>query len=253
MSADVAIALAGVGAGAVVQSATGFGFALIAAPLAAAGLGPVAAVPTVAVASVVVNAMTVAAEQRRPEVLGRAAVVLTLTGVPGMLIGAVILAEAPEDVLRIIVALIVIGSVIAVTRTPPLSSSPAVHDHGWGEELRTGTGIGFLAGALVTTSGVNGPALLVHLRRAGVTAGQMRDTLAAIFFATGVLTVASIAAVGALDLPGELLLIVAGAVVGQMLGRLAFAALARHREAATRFVLALSVAAAAVPAVQALA
>ncbi len=81
----------------------------------------------------------------------------------------------------------------------------------------------------------------------------MRDTLAVIFFATGLLTVATLAAVGSLDLPDGVGWIVLGAVVGQALGRLAFAALSGHREAATRFVLALSVAAALVPAVQALA
>ena len=241
----MAIALAGVAVGALIQSATGFGFALVAAPLAAAAIGPVAAVPTVAVTGVVVNALTLVGERRRPVVLGRAAIVLTAAGVPGMVLGALVLSEAPEDALKVVVAVAVIASVVAVARTPVAEPRPA-----HGDDAVAGAGAGLLAGVLATTSGVNGPPLLVHLRRVGARPAQVRDTLAVIFFATGVLTVATLAAIGSLDLPEGVGWIALGAVAGQALGRLAFAALSGHREAATRFVLTLSVAAALVPAVQ---
>ena len=247
MSTGVAIACAGVAAGGLVQSATGFGFALIAAPVVAAALGPVAAVPTVALCSLVVNALTATGEGRRPEVLRRAAWILTLASVPGMALGAVVLAEAPEDVLRVIVAVVVVGSVVAVARAGAIA--PRADRDG---DPGGGVVAGLLAGVLATTSGVNGPAMLVHLRRVGASAAQVRDTLAVVFLATGVLTVAALAGAGALTVPSEIWLIALGAVAGQGLGRLAFRALEGHREAATRCVLALSVAAAAVPAVQAL-
>ena len=245
MSGEVVVAAAGVAAGGLVQSATGFGFALVAAPLVTAAFGPVEAVPTVTVVSLVVSALTLAGEGRRPAVLGRSALLLIAAGVPGMALGAVILAQAPEDVLKVAVAVVVTVSAVAVTRTPRARSQDDAPVH-------SGVGAGLLAGLLATTSGVNGPPLLIHLRRAGAGAMEMRDTLAVIFLASGVLTVAILAVGDTLEVPGSIPLLVAAAAVGQGLGRLAFAALEGHRETATRCVLALSVAVATVPAVQAL-
>jgi uncharacterized protein len=246
VDSEVAIACAGVAAGGLVQSATGFGFALIAAPVVAATLGPVVAVPTISVASLMVSALTLAGEGRRPVVLWRTALVLIAAGLPGMVAGAVILANAPEDVLKVLLAVIVAVSAFAVTRVPRDVPARA-------ERPGSGVGAGALAGLLATTSGINGPTLVLHLRRLGVSAIELRDTLAVIFLATGVLTVAVLAAGDTLDLPTATLLLVAAAAVGQALGRRAFFALEGHRDAATHCVLALSVAAAAVPAVQALA
>jgi uncharacterized protein len=245
VSGEVVVAAAGVAAGGLVQSATGFGFALVAAPLVTAAFGPVEAVPTVTVVSLVVSALTLAGEGRRPAVLGRSALLLIAAGVPGMALGAVILARAPEDVLKVAVAVVVTVSAVAVTRTPRARSQDDAPVH-------SGVGAGLLAGLLATTSGVNGPPLLIHLRRAGAGAMEMRDTLAVIFLASGVLTVAILAVGDTLEVPGSIPLLVAAAAVGQGLGRLAFAALEGHRETATRCVLALSVAVATVPAVQAL-
>jgi uncharacterized protein len=245
VSGEVVVAAAGVAAGGLVQSATGFGFALVAAPLVTAAFGPVEAVPTVTVVSLVVSALTLAGEGRRPAVLGRSALLLIAAGVPGMALGAVILAQAPEDVLKVAVAVVVTVSAVAVTRTPRARSQDDAPVH-------SGVGAGLLAGLLATTSGVNGPPLLIHLRRAGAGAMEMRDTLAVIFLASGVLTVAILAVGDTLEVPGSIPLLVAAAAVGQGLGRLAFAALEGHRETATRCVLALSVAVATVPAVQAL-
>jgi uncharacterized protein len=245
VSGEVVVAAAGVAAGGLVQSATGFGFALVAAPLVTAAFGPVEAVPTVTVVSLVVSALTLAGEGRRPAVLGRSALLLIAAGVPGMALGAVILAQAPEDVLKVAVGVVVTVSAVAVTRTPRARSQDDAPVH-------SGVGAGLLAGLLATTSGVNGPPLLIHLRRAGAGAMEMRDTLAVIFLASGVLTVAILAVGDTLEVPGSIPLLVAAAAVGQGLGRLAFAALEGHRETATRCVLALSVAVATVPAVQAL-
>jgi uncharacterized membrane protein YfcA len=245
VTSEVVVAAAGVAAGGLVQSATGFGFALVAAPLTTAAFGPVEAVPTVTVVSLVVSLLTLAGEGRRPEVLRRSAAILIAAGVPGMAIGAVILAQAPEDVLRAGVAVVVTASVAAVAwapRTRP-QGGPATY---------SGVGAGLLGGLLATTSGVNGPALLLHLRRVGSDAMQTRDTLAVVFLASGVLIVGVLAVGDTLHLRTEVVLLVVAAAVGQGLGRLAFAALEGHREAATRCVLALSVAAATVPAVQAL-
>jgi uncharacterized membrane protein YfcA len=209
----------------------------------------VVAVPSIAVVSLVVSVLTLAGEGRRPAVLGRTAAVVVAAGLPGMVLGAVILANAAEDALKVTVAVVVTASAIAVARAPqaPAGGAPAT---GGGEP--SGVGAGMLAGLLATTSGVNGPPLVLHLRRLGAGAMEARDTLAVIFLATGVLAVAVLAVGDTLDLSDSILLLMGAAAAGQAVGRLAFAALEGHREAATRCVLALSVAAAAVPAVQAL-
>jgi uncharacterized membrane protein YfcA len=244
VSTAVAVAAAGVAVGSLVQSATGFGFALLAAPVATAALGPVQAVPTVTIAGLVVSGLVLAGEGRRPAVVRRAAWVLTVTAIPGMALGAVVLAHAAEDVLRVLVALVVIVSAVAVVR----SRERPGHAHRGGAVTA-----GFVGGVLSTTSGINGPPLLAHLRSIGADAVEVRDTLAVIFLVSGVLALVALIVAGALELPSGLALIALAAAVGQVGGRVLFAALENHREAATRTVLAMSVAAAIVPAVQALA
>ncbi len=62
--------------GAALQSATGFGFALVSAPILFALLGPRAAVTAGVVIGVLLNSLTLATERRRPQVLVREAVAL---------------------------------------------------------------------------------------------------------------------------------------------------------------------------------
>lgn len=241
MTTALAVALAGVAVGALLQSATGFGFALIVAPALTAAVGPRVAIPTAALLGLVVNGLTLVGERRESVVHRRAALVLLAASLPGMALGVAVLASAPEDLLRVAVAGVVVGTVVAyaVARGKDgVRTSPV--------------GAGLLSGVLATTSGINGPPLVLHMRRRGMNAAQMRDTLAAIFLVSGVLTIAALLIAGAMRLPGGVLLLVAGAAVGQGAGRLAFRQLDRHRDAATLGVLALSAAAAVVPVVQAL-
>src|SRR5918992_2496040 len=68
--------------GATLQSAAGFGFALIAAPLLVAALGPRPAVSAIVVLALIVSALTLAGEHRRPRPNTREAVVLRGGGPP---------------------------------------------------------------------------------------------------------------------------------------------------------------------------
>ena len=240
MSLAVAAALAAVTVGGLVQSSTGFGFALIVAPSLTAALGPFVAVPTATVLGIVVNGLTLAGEGRRPAVLVPTAWWLIAASVPGLVLGALFLDWAPGDAVRVLVAAVVVATVVLYVRTPgPVAerrASPAAP--------------GFIAGALGATSAINGPPLVLHLRRIGATAAEARDTLAFFFLVSGALTLGALAAVGALRVAPEIVGLVACAAVGQGLGRLVFPRLEAHREAATLGVLALSAAAAAVPVVQ---
>ena len=243
MSAALAVALAAVAVGGLVQSATGFGFALVVAPALTAALGPFVAVPTATVLGIVVNGLTLAGEGRRPAVMWRTAWVLLAASVPGTVLGALFLDWAPADVVRVLVAVVVVATVVLYATTSEASprragSSPV--------------GAGVLAGALGATSAINGPPLVLHLRRIGASAAAARDTLAFYFLVSAVLTIAALAAVGAAQIADEILALIAAAAAGQALGRLAFPRLEAHREAATLGVLCLSAAAATVPVVQAI-
>ena len=241
MSVGLALALAAVALGGFVQSATGFGFALIVAPALTAAFGPYVAVPTATVLGIVVNGLTLAGERRRPAVLGRTAWWLIAASVPGTVLGALLLAAAPGDLLRVIVAAVVIGTVVAYVR---LRGTLERRD-------ASPVGAGLLAGLLGATSAINGPPLVVHLRRIGASAAEARDTLAFFFLVSGALTLGALAVAGALRIASAIAGLAICAAVGQGIGRIAQPWLVNHRDAATLGVLALSAAAATVPVVQA--
>ena len=95
--------------GAALQSATGFGFALVSAPILFALLGPREAVTAGVVVGVLLNGLTLATERRRPQVLVREAVALVAWSLPGIGLGVLALREVPERPLSVLVALAVLA------------------------------------------------------------------------------------------------------------------------------------------------
>ena len=83
----VILAAVGVVAGAALQSATGFGFSLVAAPLLFAAVGPAEAVGALIVVGMFTSVLTIATEGRRPEPLRREALLLLGWALPGALVG----------------------------------------------------------------------------------------------------------------------------------------------------------------------
>lgn len=229
-------ALAAVLIGGTLQSATGTGFAMLAAPVLTAVYGPQASVATLAVLGPAVSALTLA-EVRRPEVLGRTASVLCVAGVPGMVVGVLVLRHTPVDVLRILVALAVLAGVVAIARGTPVRGSAA--------------GPGFLSGVLATSTGLSGPPMVLYLLGRNARPAEVRDTLAAVFLITGLLTIAALAIGGLLDPADGLLVLMAGTVVGQIAGRFVFRRLGARHRVATLGVLVLCAVVALVPALQA--
>jgi uncharacterized membrane protein YfcA len=223
--------------GGLLQSATGTGFAQLAAPVLTAVHGPHESVATLALLGPVVSGLTLS-EIRRPQVLKRTAVVLILAGLPGMAVGVLVLRHAPVDVLKVLVALAVLGGVFAVGRGLKLRGSAA--------------GPGFLSGVLATSTGLSGPPMVLYLLGHRARPAEVRDTLAAVFLITGLLTIAALAIGDLLDPAGHLLLLLGATIAGQLLGRVVFRRLGeRHREA-TLGVLVLCALVALVPALQAL-
>jgi uncharacterized protein len=244
VTVELALGCSAALAGGVVQSATGFGFALIAAPGLTAVLGPRVAVSTLTVIGALVNVLTLGSERRTTAILRRRTALLVVASIPGAAVGALLLAHLPVPLLRAIVAAITIAAVAIFW----LARNATVAHAGW---PRTAW-VGALAGTMGAVAGINGPPVVAHLRRLGASAAQARDTLAAFFLASGAMTFAALVATGALKLETKSLVLTAAAAgIGQLVGRFGFHALTEHRDVATLATLVLSAAMAAAVAVQA--
>jgi uncharacterized protein len=212
------VAAAAVAAGATLQSATGFGFSLVAAPLVFAAVGPEEAVGLLTLLGAQVSLMTLATEGRRPQPAMRECVVLLTAAVPGAVAGVAVLRALDVVALQIAVSLGVIGT-LAVRR---LATG---HLPRW-----AGVPAGLVSGALTTSTTTSGPPLLVFLLGRELTPEQMRDTLPVCFLGLSVIGALALWATGttaAIPEPWQVAVLVPVTAAGQLLGRRLFARLAR--------------------------
>lgn len=217
----IVLAAAAVFAGAGLQSATGFGFALIAAPILFATLGPREAVSAGVLLGSAINVLTLATERRVPRVLGGEALALVAWSLPGLALGALALRELPERLLSVLVALGVLGGLALRLRARRTRSAGAqLRSRRWSAPLA-----GLSSGALSTSTALSGPPIVLHLLARGVAPEQMRDTLAAVFVALAVLSAPALLISGTFDVPGAILALLAAGLAGQLLGRPLFARL----------------------------
>jgi uncharacterized membrane protein YfcA len=221
----IALAAAAVFTGAALQSATGFGFALVSAPLLFAIVGPREAVTAGALLGIALNLLTLTAEGRVPRVLRRDAVALLAWSLPGLVLGAVALRELPGHLLSVLVALAVLAAV-GLRRWGPARADAGVRRSSprW-HVAAAGAG----SGALATSTSLSGPPLVFYLLEAGAGPGQMRDTLAAVFLALSVVGLPVLVATGTFALPAGLGALVLAGAAGQLLGRRGFAWLGGER------------------------
>jgi uncharacterized membrane protein YfcA len=221
-------------AGAALQSATGFGFALVSAPILFALLGPHEAVTTGVLVALVLNAMTLAGERRRPQVRTRDAAGLLLWSLPGLAVGAIALRELSERVLTGLVAVAVFAGL--ALRVLARRTAAAARPRAWHLPAA-----GLTGGALSTATSLNGPPLVFYLLARGASPVQMRDTLAAIFIVHAVLGLPALLLTGTFAVPDAVWPLLAAGVAGQLLGRRAFGRLrGEHYERAVLAVLAVA-------------
>ena len=206
--------------GAMLQSATGFGFALAAAPLLVAVLGPRTTVSTMVLLALVVTLLTLAGERRRPHIDRREAVGLVAWSLPGLLVGVLVLRLVPERGLAVLVLASVIAAVLLRLRAP-------VRIRQWSSTRAAATGV--TSGVLSTSTGVGGPPIVFHLLARHLPAERMRDTLTVVWLAGGLLTGSVLLATGTFRLPEEMPLLIAATVAGQLAGRRVFALLEGER------------------------
>jgi uncharacterized membrane protein YfcA len=234
----VALAALAVLVGAALQSATGFGFSLVAAPILFAVLGPQEAVSAGVPLALLLNGLTLATERRRPVVRGHDARRLVAWSVPGLALGALALRELPERPLSALVGLAVLAGLAVRLRGAGRGAgrAPVPRPRGWHAPAAGAT-----SGALATANSISGPPLAFYLLARGATPAAIRDTLAAVFIAQSALALPALLLTGTFTLPAAIWALLAAAVVGQLAGRRVFAWLEGERhERAVLVVLGLS-------------
>jgi uncharacterized membrane protein YfcA len=166
------------------QSATGFGFALLLSPVAFAIYAPAHAVGTVLLLGAALNLLMLYGERRAREVRWKEVLILVVGAVPGLAAGLLILDALSKPTLQIVVGIAIVLATLAHMRRPPTmadSGSPSP-----GRRL-LGGGVGVLTGILTTTTGANGPPPMIWFHRAGATPAEFRDSLSAVYLALNAL------------------------------------------------------------------
>jgi uncharacterized protein len=220
--------------GASIQSATGFGFALVLSPALFAVLDPVEAVTSLLVLGLALNVL-VLFERGRPEhVDWRALVPMLVAALPGLLAGVTALAFLSKEALQVAVGLAVI-----LAAGWQLSRRGAHDSTEPGRTLPPAAGwaAGFASGALTTSISVSGPPIVLWLEAHGVRPDEFRASLAASFLVLNLIggVVLLVVEGGALD-AGVVLPLLGLVVAGYALGTVAFARIEGDRF----FVLALA-------------
>lgn len=180
------------------QAVSGFGFAMIAIPLLIPVVGAKSAVVIVTVLS---TALTLGASLGdRAHVQWRPVMTLSVAAVFGLPVGVLILVLVDPSLLAIAIGVVVIIATFLLGRR-----APARH-HGAG----TLAGAGFASGVLLSSTGINGPPIIMAFQPNGTPPQQFRASLQAAFLIQDAMACIGFAVVGQLD--GHALLLAATAV-----------------------------------------
>jgi uncharacterized membrane protein YfcA len=187
---------------------TGFGFALLAVPSLVLLLPVRDAIVVAALVSL--GNISLVALSTRGHADRWTVARLLLGSLVGMPVGLAVLLVLAADVLRVLVGVSTVVMAVAVARNLTLPVRGAGAD----------VAVGFACGILSTSTGMNGPPLVLYLQSRKLAPTAFRATLARFFLASGVLSQISFALGGILS-SGALLLAAAGvpaALVGHRLG-----------------------------------
>ena len=213
-------------AGAALQSATGFGFALTSAPLVFAAVASEEAVWLLIALGLIVNLMTLGTEGRRPQPLVRDSLIMLGWGIPGVVAGVFALRALDSTSLQI-------GVTLGVFATLAVRALAQRRDAGVGRPPPWAAPVaGFTSGVLTTSTNTSGPPVVLYGLARGATPVQTRDTLTVTFIGFALLGGAALALGGA-DAPdvATFAALAPAAVAGHLIGRPVFARIAdRHYE-----------------------
>jgi uncharacterized protein len=220
----IVIAACAAFAGAFVQSATGFGFALVLSPALFAVLEPVEAVTALLALGFVLNLLVFFEHGHPGAVDWRSILPMLLAAVPGLVVGFVVLDALSKQALQVAVGVAVLLAAGWQLRQRRHRNRPALP--AW-----AGWAVGFLSGTLTTSISVSGPPLVLWLEARGVDPREFRASLAASFLALNLAGCALLLVLeGSAALDTVVVLPLLGLVVaGHVLGALAFRHLDRER------------------------
>ena len=212
---------------AVVQAATGLGFALVLGPAVFALLEPESAIVAVTVLGLALNGLVLFAERRRPRVAWEEVGPILAAAVPGAVCGVFVLRALPKATLQVAVGVAVVLAAVLRARARARAVAPTAGDQ------RRRLALGLVSGTLTTSAGVNGPPIALWLAHRGLGPSEMRDSLSAAFFGLGLIggvVLAPILAVAGADVDWPALAVGLTCVVaGHAVGQRAFARLDGER------------------------
>jgi uncharacterized membrane protein YfcA len=220
MGAGEAAAMAGFAfAAGTAQALTGFGFALVIVPPLTVALGPRDAVVVASLLGCGLNSARLV--RTHHHVAWATAARFVAGSFIGLPVGLAVLEGLDERVLQAVIALTVLAFALLIVRGSHLAWTGAGTD----------VGAGVVSGVCSTATGMSGPPLVVTLHGRAVEPDSFRATLAATFFATGLLTLGLFALAGRLtgDRVEQALVGAPGLAVGFGIGELLFARIDRER------------------------
>jgi uncharacterized protein len=193
-----------------IQVTMGFGFALIAIPIVAVAEDPKVAVVLITAVGVPMTLWNTYRWRRHLQVRE----MLTVAGASlvGMPLGALVLTRAPERALTLTIGIVVLLLTAWLWRGLHLPTGP-----------RTEISAGVVSGSLATSTGTNGPPLVIAFQATGMERNEFRATLAGCFLVQGAVALAIFSVNGlvtadvgrafAVGMPA----VVAGTLVGERL------------------------------------
>lgn len=207
--------------GATLQSATGFGLALVLGPALFAVLDPAEALTTLLILGAFLNLLMLFTERRSRHVRWAELTPLLAAAAPGLVVGALVVDSVSKPALQVAVGVAVILAALfqARQRYAPAAAG-AASGRGWGAGAA-----GLSAGTLTTTTSTNGPPLVLWFQRLGTSPEELRDSIAAALLPLNLLGTLALALLAgqeqAFD-PGAVGLLVAFTIAGQVAGRRLF-------------------------------
>lgn len=205
-----------------VQSAAGFGFALLAVPLLSLSVPPQTAVVVVLLHATLSSLFTAA--HRRGDVDRLEARRLSLGAVVAMPLGALILVTASPGGLRLALGVVTCSAAVFLL-LPATKGRPVLAVRPW-----VTYAVGGVSGILNTALATNGPPLVVYLRARGLGVATFRGTVSVVFVVSDVVGLAILTATGAVHAAAVhyFVLTLVPAAVGWALGSVAASRLRHH-------------------------
>jgi uncharacterized membrane protein YfcA len=211
----------------ILRGFTGFGFGLAAVPLLSLALPPAEAVPLVVALQAVVGVAGLRGAWRLCD--WRAVRGLTPGLLIGIPLGLLILTEFPPNQVRLVIGLMIAGSVIVLWRGVRLPPNPSVP---------ITLGVGTLSGVMSGLSSMGGPPIVVYLLALSHSAARVRATSIVYFMLSALASAGPMAWRGLID--REVLRWTAFCLptlfAGSWLGTWAFARAKPHHHRATALI-----------------